>query len=163
MTDVNLPPLATVRDLELRMKRTFDTDDDLSEAESALDEASEIVREESRNTWVSPEDATVITAPRIVKIIVLRVAERKLRNPDGLSSETAGDYSYQRNGVGPDGGLYLTPWEVQVLHRQAGMTGLWTQPVTRGDLYADRVFMEDSFGCELFPVGDVGVFPYYDC
>lgn len=161
MAEVVLPPLADIRDLELRMKRTFDSDGDLSEAESALDEASEIVREESGDTWISPLDSSV-TAPRIVKIIVLRVAERKLRNPDGLSSETAGDYSYQRNGVGADGGLYLTPWEIKVLHRQAGRTGLWIQPTTRGDTYCSMVFAEDSFGLELFPIGDVGVFPYYE-
>jgi len=144
------------------MKRTFVSDEDLAEAESALDEASEIVREESGNTWVDPVNPTVVTAPRIIKIIVLRVAERKLRNPDGLSSETAGDYSYQRNGVGADGGLYLTPWEIKVLNKQVGKTGLWTQPTTRGDIYCDQVFMEDSFGADLFPVGDLGVFPYYD-
>jgi len=146
------------------MKRTFDSEEDVAEAESALDEASEIVREESGTSWISPEDPSVITAPRIVKIITLRVAERKLRNPDGLSSETAGDYSYQRNGVGADGGLYLTDWEVKVLHRKTGRIGLWTQPTTRGDVFNQRVFMEDSYGCELFPVGDIGVYPYYeDC
>lgn len=161
MTEVILPPLAKVSDLEARMKRTFE-DADADEAAAALEEASEIVREESRNTWVSPEDSSVITAPRIVRIIVLRVAERKLRNPDGLSSETAGDYSYQRNGVGPDGGLYLTKWEIDVLRRQSGQTGLWTQPTTRGDVYCRMVFLEDTYGCELFPVGDIGVYPYYD-
>jgi len=162
MAELLLPPLAKVSDLEARMKREFTTDEDLAEAESALDEASEIVREESRKAWVDPDDSSIVTAPRIVRIIVLRVAERKLRNPDGLSSETAGDYSYQRNGVGADGGLYLTPWELEVLRRQAGLTGLWTQPTTRGDIYCDMVFLEDSYGCELFPVGDLGVYPYYD-
>lgn len=163
MPDVNLPPLADVRALELRMKRTFDSDEDLAEAESALDEASAIVRDESGNDWVSPADPTILAVPTIVKIITLRVAERKLRNPDGYSAETAGDYSYQRNGVGADGGLYLTEWELKVLHRKVGKTGLWTQPITRGDCYSQMVFAEDSFGCELFPIGDVGVFPYYDC
>lgn len=162
MAELLLPPLAKVADLEARMNREFTEAGDEAAAEAALDEASEIVREESGNTWVSPTDSSVITAPRIVKIIVLRVAERKLRNPDGLSSETAGDYSYQRNGVGADGGLYLTPWEIKVLNRQSGRTGLWVQPTTRGDTYCSMVFAEDSFGLELFPIGDIGVFPYYE-
>jgi len=156
---VALPPLAEVRDLEARMKRTFDSEEDLGEAESVLDEASELVREESGQTWVDPESG-LLTTPRIVKVIVLRAAERRLRNPDGLSAETAGDYSYQRNGVGADGGMFLTPWEIGVLHRQAGRTGMWTQPLTRGDTYAERVFLEDNYGLELFPVGDVGTYPY---
>lgn len=155
-----LTPLAEISDLEKRMKRTFESSEDRDEAESVLDEASEIVREESGQTWLDPEHPDVVTAPRIVVRIVLRVAERRLRNPDGLSSETAGDYSYQRNGVGADGASYLTEWELGVLRKYAGRTGMWTQPITRGDTYADMVFLEDSYGSELFPVGDIGTYPY---
>ena len=148
-----LPPLADVRDLEFRLRRSFDTDDETAPAEAALDEASEIVRAESGNDWVSPDDPALITAPRIVKTIVLRMAERKLRNPDGFSSESAGDYSYQRNGVGADGSLYLTAWERKVLLRAAGKSGLWNQPLTRNEA-CQGVFLEDSYGLELFPVAD---------
>lgn len=149
----SLPPLADVRDLEVRLKRTLDTDPELSQAEAALDEASEIVRAESGKDWVSADDPTVVTAPRIVKVITLRVAERKLRNPDGFSSESAGDYSYQRNGVSADGALYITPWELKVLRRAAGKSGLWNQSLTRNEV-SQGVFLEDSLGLELFPVAD---------
>jgi hypothetical protein len=155
-----LTPLAERSDLETRMKRVFETSEDEDEADSVLDEASEIVREESGQTWLDPDNPSIVTAPRIVRIITLRVAERRLRNPDGLSAETAGDYSYQRNGVGADGSSYLTEWELGVLHKYAGRTGMWNQPLTKGDCYADMVFLEDSFGLELFPVGDVGIYPY---
>lgn len=117
--------LASVRDLELRMSRTFDTDDDVAEAESALDEASEIVRETGSQLWVSTAEA-----PRIARTVTLRLAGRKIRNPDGLSAENAGDYSYQRPGVTADGPLHLTAWETMVLRRAAGRRSLWTQAVS---------------------------------
>ena len=37
-------------------------------------------------------------------------------------------------------------------------SGLWTQPLERGEDYYRTVWFEDSFGCELFPL-DV----YRDC
>jgi hypothetical protein len=85
-----------------------------------------------------------------VRAVVLRAAERAMRNPGGFSSESSGDYSYQRTGVQP--GVYLTDGELRILRRATGRRGLWTQPVTRDDTFADTVFLEDSFGCELFPV-----------
>jgi hypothetical protein len=118
--------LGTVADLELRMKREFTSDGDIAEAESALDEASEIVRTEGSALWV---DAAEV--PRIVRLVVLRLAGRKISNPDGYSSETAGDYSFQRNGVGADGALALTSWESRVIRRAAGRNLLWTLPTTR--------------------------------
>ncbi len=33
---------------------------------------------------------------------------------------------------------------------------MWTQPTTRCEYGTDTVFVEDQFGCELFPVGDAG-------
>ena len=86
-----------------------------------------------------------------VRAVVLRSAERAMRNPGGFSSESSGDYSYQRTGT-QQPGVFLTDGELRILRRAVGRTGLWTQPVTRGDDYADTVFLEDSYGCELFPV-----------
>lgn len=150
-----LPSLAEVRDLEARMKRTFESNEDLAWAESVLDEASTIVREESGKSWLDPDDPSVIVAPDIVKTITLRVAQRAISNPDGYSAETAGDYSYQRNGVGPDGGLYLTPWEIEKLRKVGGRNGLWTQPLTRGEEWYDTEWVMDQFGTEPFPMGSI--------
>jgi len=136
------------------MKRTFDSNEDLAWAESVLDEASTIVREESGKSWLSSDGASIV-APDIVRVITLRVAERAIRNPDGLSSETAGDYSYQRNGVGADGGLFLTPWEISVLRKATGRNGLWTQPLTRGEEYYNTEWVMDQFGSEPFPMGSI--------
>jgi Phage protein Gp19/Gp15/Gp42 len=158
-----LPPLAEVVDLERRLGRTFDDDVELAEVESALDEASAIIRTEAGHSFVSPDDPSVSTAPTIVRQVCIRMVERKIRNPDGYSSESAGDYSYQRNGVGADGGLYLTDTELRWIRKAGGNQGIWTMPVTRDDRYWEHVFAEDSFGCELFPIGNLGVYPFYDC
>jgi len=153
-----LPALADVADLEVRLDRTI-TDDESPRVEALLDDVSVMVREVAGKTWVDPEDPTQVIAPDIVRLIVLRVSVRYMANPAGFSSESAGDYSYQRNGMDARGGLFLTDEEIGWLKKVAGKLGIWSQPLTRGDLWRSRgVFLEDSFGFELFPVGDP-----YDC
>ena len=155
---VQLPPLADIEDLEVRLDRTF-TDVESPRIEALLDDVSAMVRLVAGKTWVDPEDPTQVIAPDIVRVIVLRAAGRYINNPGGFSSESAGDYSYQRNGLDARGGLYLTEEEMGWLKKVAGRLGLWHQPLTRNDLWSSRgVFLEDSFGFELFPVGDP-----YDC
>lgn len=150
----DLPALAEIGDLELRLMREFVDPEDVR-VEQVLNDASDLVRDESGKDWLDPDDPTKLVSPlpRIVRLITLRVAERAVRNPEGFSSESAGDYSYQRNGAVGEGGLYLTAREIAQLRRAGGKSGLWTQQVTRGDLHAQNTrWMEDSFGFELFPV-----------
>jgi hypothetical protein len=74
-----------------------------------------------------------------------------MRNPQGFRSESAGDYSYQRPEAGL--GLMLTEAELRIIRRAVGRTGLWTQPLTRGtDELCATLWVEDSYGCELFPL-----------
>lgn len=146
-----LPALADLSELETRLRRTF-SGADAAWAESVLAEASVLVRAESRKDWVSPDDPTILTAPQLVRTITLRVAGRAILNPDGLSSETAGDYSYQRNAVGPDGGMYLTVWEKQMLAHEAKRSGVWTQQVTRGEHCEDIEWVNDQYGYEPIPI-----------
>ena len=154
----SLPALADIADLEVRLDRII-TDEETPRVEALLDDVSVMVREVAGKTWVDPEDPTQVIAPDIVRLIVLRASVRFLTNPAGFSSESAGDYSYQRNGMDARGGLFLTDEEIGWLKKVAGKLGIWSQPLTRGDLWASRgVFLEDSFGFELFPVGDP-----YDC
>lgn len=149
-----IPNLAEVSDLEPLLMREFD-DSEIERVEAVLGLASDLVRDESGKDWLDPDDPTKLVdpLPRIVRLITLRCAERSIRNPEGFSSESAGDYSYQRNGATGEGGLYLTEREVKLLRRAGGKSGLWTQPLTRGDLHFGATrWMEDSFGFELFPV-----------
>lgn len=144
--------LASIPDLEARLGRNI-VPSELPRAIAVLEDATELVRGEVGYTvWAdSVTGETVVSlVPGSVRAVVLRAAERAMRNPGGFASESNGDYSYQRTGVQP--GVYLTDGELKILRRAVGRRGLWTQPVTRGDDYADTVFLEDSYGCELFPV-----------
>lgn len=152
-----LPALASADDLLRRLSREEFADLELERVEAVLEDVSEFVREESRKDWLKRDSAGVIVepyevdAPRIVSTITLRVAERAIRNPEGFSSESAGDYSYQRNGATGEGGIYLTQREIDVLRRAGGRTGLWTQPVTRGEDWYSTEWVNDQFGYEPIP------------
>lgn len=150
--------LATVTDLEARLGRTFESGE-LARAVAVLEDATALVRDEvGYVVWTDPDSGVLLVplVPGSVRAVVLRAAERAIRNPGGFSSESSGDYTYQRTGT-QQPGVFLTDGELRILRRATGRKGLWTQPVTRGDMYPNTVFLEDSFGCELFPVDT-----YYD-
>lgn len=138
------------------MGRTFTGGTDTQRVVALLEDASALVRDVAGRDWIDPETGDPLPVPGSIRAVVLRAVERAVRNPEGFSSESAGDYSYQRTGVQP--GVYLTEAEEKAIRRALGKTGLWTQPVTRNERYRHTVWMEDSFGCELLPV-DV----YRDC
>ena len=152
--------LATVRDIELRVGRTF-VDPELSRVVGLLEDASDLVRLEAGvldgETWLLDSGTgDPRPVPGSISGVVRRMVERAVRNPEGFSAESDGDYSYQRTQVQP--GVYLTDAEKTIVRRACGRTGLWTQPLTRGEEYLTTVWLEDSFGFELLPY-DV----YRDC
>jgi hypothetical protein len=144
--------LATVPQLEARLGYEL-RDGELDRALALLEDASALVRVEVGDAvWV--DEDTLLTdlslVPGGVRMVVLKAVERAMRNPGGYSSESSGDYSFQRNAA--QLGVYFTEAELKVIRRSVKRTGLWTQPVTRGDIYDNTVWLEDSYGCELFPV-----------
>lgn len=152
---MTLPPLATPEDLEYRMGREF-TDAELPRVEAALDDASALVRAEAGRSWVDPETGLVTGLPAAIKTVVLRVAERVVRNPQGFRSESAGDYSFQRYDADDGGGPYLTDREMAIIRKALGRTGLWTLRTERDSPEDTTLWAEDSYGCELFPITAVG-------
>jgi hypothetical protein len=145
-------PLAAVFDLESRLGRQLEGSD-LGRAVAVLEDVSALARDVAGQTWLNVDGSVSASLPTTVKAVVLKSAERAMRNPDGYSAESGGDYSYQR--VGVQDGVYLTDREEKLIRRAIGRAGLWTQPVTRGEDECTTVFMEDSFGCELFPIDTV--------
>ena len=148
--------LASVGDLEARLGRSF-TNDEVTRAVAVLEDATALVREVVGDVvWTDPGtgDLLPLKVPGSARAVVLRAAERAIRNPGGFSSESSGDYSYQRTGtVQP--GVFLTEGEERILRRAVGRTGLWTQPVTRGDLFPDVVFVADQYGGDLIQYDEV--------
>lgn len=140
-----LPPLTTLSELEVRIG----PQDEAARAEAVLVDASNLVRDEAGKSWV--DDADVVTGvPDMIVTLVLKVAKRAIDNPDGLTGETYPEYAWRKDGA--EDGVYLTDKECKIVRRLAGRTGLWTQPTTRRSTDCDTVFVEDQFGCELFPM-----------
>lgn len=146
---MSLPPLAGVRDLEYRVGREF-SDNELPRATAVLEDASSLIRDVAGRDWVD-EDGALSGVPSSIRSTCLKVAERSIRNPGGYSSESAGDYTYQRNSAAD--GVYLTEREEAIIRRAIGRSGLWTQPVERGDTFAaNTIWLEDNLGHELLPL-----------
>lgn len=141
-------PLASVTDLEARIGREF-SDAELSRIYALLDDASALARDVAGKTWIDPVTEELLPVPGSVRWAVLRAAERAVRNPQGFSSESAGDYSYQRTGVEP--GVYLTEGEEKAILRSLGRSGLWNQPTTRNEPCLTTGWVDDQFGCEPIP------------
>lgn len=144
-----MEPLASVTDLEIRLGRTFESSE-VARALALLEDASELVRDVAGGkTWIDEETGVLQKVPGSVRWVVLRAAERAVRNPEGYSAESAGDYSFQRTGVQP--GIYLTEGEEKAVRRALGKSGLWNQPVTRNEEVYQTVWLNDQFGTEPIP------------
>lgn len=144
-----MEPLASVTDLEIRLGRTFESSE-VARALALLEDASELVRDVAGGkTWIDEVTGELQRVPGSVRWAVLRSAERAVRNPEGYSAESAGDYSFQRTGVQP--GIYLTETEERAIRRALGKSGLWTQPVTRNEEVYATVWLNDQFGTEPIP------------
>lgn len=144
-----MEPLASVADLEIRLGRTFE-EAEVPRVQALLEDASELVRDVAGGkTWVDPDTGLLLAVPGAVRWVVLRAAERAVRNPEGYSAESAGDYSFQRTGVQP--GIYLTEGEEKAIRRALGKSGLWTQGVTRNEETFTTVWLNDQFGTEPIP------------
>lgn len=156
---MGLPPLAEVTELEVRLRRTL-SEEESAAAVAALADASSLARLEGRQDWWTAEGG--LTVPDAVATVVLAAARRALENPNGVVSETVGPFTVRRSDDSASG-VYLTEIEKTIVRRYRPTSpGLWTQRTTRldpNDETAGTAFLEDSLGCELFPVGsyDEGV------
>lgn len=151
-----LPALASLDALEARLGLDSGTlsGAEKARAQAALDDTSTLVREETRRDWIGtdPVDGSTITAPPSLIRVVLGAALRTYRNPDGAITETVGPFS--RAFKSADAGAYLTAAELEIVRRyRKETTGVWALRTTRGEDYDSTLYMEDSFGFELFPVG----------
>lgn len=142
--------LASVQEVETRLGRQITSSGELGRVAALLEDASALVRDVAGTTWIVDGVDQPLTVPSTIRYVVLRAVERAMRNPDGFSAESDGDYSYQRTGVEP--GIYLTPGEEKAIRRAMGRTGLWTQPVERNDMcWSDTVWVDDQYGCDPIP------------
>lgn len=155
-----LPLLASVTDLEARLG--YDPNSlegpDLARAKAALADASTLVRDEARRTWV--DTSGVVTAPDVIIRVTLGAAQRNFSNPDDVVQEATGPFS-RRYAEGSTG-VYLTKKEVDIVRRfRPTGGGLWSLRTERDGCDANTIWYQDTFGSEWFPLasGDDCVWP----
>ncbi|WP_424216346.1 hypothetical protein ACN20G_29860 (plasmid) [Streptomyces sp. BI20] len=112
--------MCLLEDLYSRLGKPAPTDEEeRAQAWGAIYDALAVVSTYGKTGWFSNPGSL----PPGVKAVLLAVAERKVRNPEGYVSETAGEYSYRR----PEQsalGLGLTAGEIALIEKAMGVRGL---------------------------------------
>lgn len=131
----DLPPLAGVEDLAAWVGEPIAADD--AQALAYLAAASAVVRSYTGRTWVG-EDGEV-DAPAPVRAVVVQVAARVWRNPDGYIQDTTGPFTVRWSERIAEG-IYLTAGEEGMLapHKR-GRPALWALGTTRGPVETPTV------------------------
>ncbi|MFB7188404.1 hypothetical protein ACFCZT_24545 [Streptomyces sp. NPDC056230] len=117
--------LATLDALVARLGRPLDDEAETALAEAALDDASDLVRHYGL-PW-TPENC-----PPIVRRVVLRAAERIVRNPENARMEMEGSYQISLPASLPVSGE-LTDEEQSIVEKAAGFNDLVSVRITRSD------------------------------
>jgi hypothetical protein len=126
-----LAPLVDTADFKLWPGVIVD-DTETASSDFVLLAASNFVRMESGNPSRWADEATD-PCPPAVKTVVVQVAARVWRNPEGATMRTEGPFSEQFVQT-VEAGLYLTDSERRVVERANGARpGLWSLNVTRDD------------------------------
>lgn len=114
---MNLPPLASVSDLEIRIGQPVGSlaGEDLARAEQALDHVSSLIRQVAGLSWV--EDGESV-APHAVQAVCVRAVARTYYNPEVMQTENfAGAYSYSKTQADQQG--YLDERELNIVRKAA--------------------------------------------
>lgn len=115
-----LPALVSLEDFALRLGGIDASDTE--RAQAALDDASALIRAEAgTEDWVDAEDA-LEEVPDAIVAITVAVAIRAFRNPDGVRSETIGNYSVAYTDSST--AVFLTEGEKRVIRRIVGRGGI---------------------------------------
>lgn len=115
---------ATVEELQARLDFTMNNME-RGVAEGALEDLSIDARTYGRPTWQP------LTAPALVRSLVLRAAARFMRNYDGYNTSRAGDETVGWHETGRQADTAeFHPREVAQLRALRGQTGFGTMPLT---------------------------------
>lgn len=156
-------PLASLDDLKARLE--FELDDAKMEglAQSALEDASTLVREYGVRTW------DVNTAPPIAVMLTLKAAARFVNNPMALETARGADETNMWGSANASG-VFLSPDEIELLreHRKTNKTlhsapmQLWGAQPLRSPANLGQAPVD--YGGKWFPLYAEGAdcyFPYY--
>jgi hypothetical protein len=76
------------------------------------------------NVSVTVAESVYLPAPEVFVLVCCEAVRRAYDNPQGLTGETVGNYSWR--GGGGLGSLYLTPAEQRMIRKAAGKLGVGT-------------------------------------
>ena len=129
MTTPTSDAFASLDELKHRLDWTLSVDEERI-GEAALEDLSNEARMHGRD-WPDP-----VKAPRMLKTLVLKAAQRYMRNPEGYVQSRAGDetVSWSDNHA-PQGSAEFSSTEIMLIERLAGKTGgtIGSAPVVAGD------------------------------
>lgn len=144
-----LPALVSLEDFALRVGGIDAADED--RAQAALDDASALVRADAcGEDWVDDDDE-LEDVPGVVTAIVIAVAIRAWRNPDGVRSETIGNYSVAYGDTST--AVFLTEGERRLIRRAAGCTGIGSIALEGDWTINPAVYVPVEGGGDDFPLG----------
>jgi hypothetical protein len=101
-----------VDDVAARLGRPL-ADTERGQVQALLDDAETIIR--ARVPDLDDRVDAGRLAPAVVRLVLVAVVLRVVRNPGGYRSETAGDYSYTMDGRAASGALQVMPDEWRLL------------------------------------------------
>ncbi|MGW8953495.1 hypothetical protein [Streptomyces sp. NPDC055709] len=110
---------ATLDELKARLDWTLDADEERI-ATASLEDASDLARAYAGRDW-----EPVLTAPRLVRTLVLKACKRYMNNPSGYTQSRAGDETLGWNDdAGENAGtVYFTRDEQVMLAELGGRKG----------------------------------------
>ena len=110
--------LVTTTELAERLPFVMD-DDELREAEGALEDLSDDARTYGKSIWTEPNNT-----PAQVKRLILRAAARHMKNYEGYTQSRAGDETVAWTDRGEDAGsATFTRKEIETLRAMSGNQG----------------------------------------
>ncbi len=117
------PSFASLLDLEARLGQPLTTSEDVLRAETALADASLLVR-----AHLIGVDLTVPETIDILTMVTVSAAYRQYTRPGGFASEVVGPYAYTGY---PGGGqaLFLTPPELALLGSLVASGSVYSIPL----------------------------------
>jgi len=115
---------ATPDDVQLRFNRELDPDERQS-VEVRLDDVEEMIRLRVPDLDAKIEDGSI--RRRLVVAVECEAVLRLIRNPDGFTEETDGNYSYSISAKVASGQLTIEPDEWKLLGVKSGAALLGTR------------------------------------
>ena len=149
---------ATLTELINRLDWTLDPSEERV-ANAALEDASDLARGYGKN-WVD-----ALTAPRLVRTLVLGACVRYMKNQESYTLSRAGDETVQWESQGEKAGVvHFTDDERRLLAALGGKSSIFSVPVnawrTQPRSYRDQGYVPAADGTKPFPMFNSDTSPW---